>query len=468
MSRPPDHAVMERWLAVPWLAMHRTGPREIYSKHLGKVAVALLLVAALAFLAGCQGISAGASVQVQTGTLSMTNGTLNFGSVAAGSSETLSATVTNSGPGTVTISSVTFSTKYFSLNSPSLPLSLAEGQSTQVSVTFAPNAAGTFSATATITSNASNTATVNLLGTGTGTETAGELTPSPTSLGFGSVTVGSDPSLSETVTNTGGSSVTISQVAISGSGFTLSGITAPVTLTAGQSTSFSVAFAPTSTGSASGNVTITSNASNSTLTIPLSGTGTAAAAGQLAVSPTTLGVGNVVVGTSGTASGTLTASGASVTVTAASTNDESVFSVSGLSLPVTIPAGESVPFTVTFSPATTGAASATLTFTSNAAPSTTTEALTGTGTAAPTHTVSLSWDASTSPDISGYNIYRSPYSGSCGTYAKINSALITTTVYTDSAVTDGDAYCYAATAVNSSEEESGYSNIVSNVQIPAQ
>jgi len=46
--------------------------------------------------------------------------------------------------------------------------------------------------------------------------------------------------------------------------------------------------------------------------------------------------------------------------------------------------------------------------------------------------------------------------------------LTTTTLYTDSNVVDGKSYCYAATAVNSSSQESGYSNIASNVQIPAQ
>ena len=161
----------------------------------------------------------------------------------------------------------------------------------------------------------------------------------------------------------------------------------------------------------------------------------------------------------------MAASGASVTVTAASTNN-SAFSVSGLSLPVTIPAGQSAPFTVTFSPQTTGAASATLTFTSNAQTSTTTETLTGTGTPAPVHKVNLSWNASTSSNISGYNIYRALYLTSRGTYVKINSALNTSTLYTDSAVIDGTSYCYATTAVNSSDEESGYSNIASNVQIP--
>jgi hypothetical protein len=60
------------------------------------------------------------------------------------------------------------------------------------------------------------------------------------------------------------------------------------------------------------------------------------------------------------------------------------------------------------------------------------------------------------------------FTTSCGAYSKINgSTLETQTAYTDSSVTDGTNYCYATTAVNSSKEESGYSNIVSDVQIPA-
>ena len=187
--------------------------------------------------------------------------------------------------------------------------------------------------------------------------------------------------------------------------------------------------------------------------------------GQMSVTPGTLSVGNVAAGTSGTASGNLSAATASVTVTAATSNN-SVFSVGGLSLPVTIPAGQSVPFSVTFSPQTAGAVSATLTFTSNAQPSTSTETVTGTGMPAPTHTVSLSWSASTSSNISGYNIYRAVYSTSCGSFSKVNAVLDTGTLYTDSAVTDGSSYCYATTAVNSSNQESGYSNIASAVQIP--
>ena len=388
---------------------------------------------------------------------------LSFSSVTLGSNQSQSETVTNTGGSSVTISQVGISGTGYSLSGITTPVTLASGQSTTFTVTFTPTSAGSVSGNVTVTSNASNpTLTIPLSGTGVAPGTLGS---NPTSLSFGSVTVGNKQSLSETVTNTGGSGVTISQVGISGTGYSLSGITTPVTLTAGQSASFTVTFTPASAGSVSGNVTFTSNASNPTLTIPLSGTGTVTA-GQLTVTPTTLGLGSVVVGTSGTASGSLTASGANVTVTAASSNN-SVFSVGGLSLPVTIPAGQSASFTVTFSPQTSGAASAALTFSSNAQPATTTETLTGTGTPAPTHTVDLSWSASTSSNISGYNIYRAVYTNSCGSFSIINSVLNTSTLYADSAVVDGTSYCYATTAVNSSNQESGYSNIASNVQIPA-
>jgi hypothetical protein len=278
--------------------------------------------------------------------------------------------------------------------------------------------------------------------------------------------VGNSSSQTETVTNTGGTSVSISQVAISGTGFTLGTVTTPIALGAGQSTSFQVKFSPTSATSASGSITVTSNASNPTLAIPLAGTGSATA-GQLVVSPTTLALGSVVVGTSGSASGSLTASGTSVTVSSAGTNN-AAFSLGGVALPITIPAGQSVPFSVTFTPTVTGAVSASLSFASNAQTSPTSETLTGTGSPAPVYDVALSWGASTSSNISGYNVYRAVYSNSaCGSFSKINPSLSASTAYTDSAVVDGTSYCYAATAVNSSNQESAYSNIVSNIQIPA-
>jgi len=59
------------------------------------------------------------------------------------------------------------------------------------------------------------------------------------------------------------------------------------------------------------------------------------------------------------------------------------------------------------------------------------------------------------------------YNSSCGSYGKINAVLNTSTLFTDNSVVDGSSYCYATTAVNTSNQESAYSNIVANVQIPA-
>ncbi len=78
-------------------------------------------------------------------------------------------------------------------------------------------------------------------------------------------------------------------------------------------------------------------------------------------------------------------------------------------------------------------------------------------TAAPqqTHTVALSWTASTSV-VSGYNVYRSTVNGSG--YAKINSTLVSLLAYTDNSVQNGTTYYYVTTAVDSTSAESGFSN----------
>lgn len=84
------------------------------------------------------------------------------------------------------------------------------------------------------------------------------------------------------------------------------------------------------------------------------------------------------------------------------------------------------------------------------------------------YVVDLSWNASTSSDVSGYNIYRAVYSNAtCGSFSKINSSLNPSTVYADSLIVDGTSYCYATTAVNASNEESVRSNIASDVKVPA-
>jgi hypothetical protein len=381
---------------------------------------------------------------------------LSFGSVTVGSNKTLSETLTNSGGSSLTISAATVTGAGFTISGLPLPLTLTAGQSTTFNVQFAPTTAGAVSGNVTITSNGANP-TLNIPVSGTGV-TPGTLSANPTSLSFGSVQVGNTASLSETLTNTGGSAVTISQANVTGAGFSITGLTLPTTLNAGQSVTFTAKFAPTAPGAVSGNLAIVSDASNSTLNIALSGTGVAA--GQLSVSPGTLSFGNVIVNTSLSLNGSLTASGASVTVTSG-TSDSSEFVLSGITFPKTIAAGQSASFTVTFTPNASGATSASLTFISNASNSPTIETLTGTGQTPQPHSVDLSWTASQSPGVVGYNIYRSSVAG--GPYSKVNSTLNADTTYTDTTVTAGQTYFYVVKAVDGNDVESGPSNEVQAV-----
>ncbi|HEX3352951.1 MAG TPA: choice-of-anchor D domain-containing protein [Terriglobales bacterium] len=393
---------------------------------------------------------------------------MNFNAVQIGSSSTQSLALSNSGKTAVTVSQPTLAGSSFKWNGPAMPITLSPGQQVMFSISFAPQAAGAASGALSFPSSVttvhdrsgkhnnttSTTATVSLTGSGTiasaTNTTPGQLVASPGSLVFSPVQVGYSQSQNATLTNSGGSSVNIAQATIASGAFSMTGLSLPLSLGVGQSITFNVAYSPTSAGGASGTLYVSSDASNPTLAISLAGTGTAQ--GQLAVTPTTANFGSLTVGSSQTQKATLSATGSSVTVSSASITSPE-FSLSGLALPITISAGQSVPFTLTFTPQASGAASAALSFASNAA-NPVVQNLTGSGTVPPSHSVSLTWN-----DVSGvpgYNIYRGSQSG--GPYTKINPVLDPSTNYADSSVQGGQTYYYVTTSVDSSGTQSGYSN----------
>jgi len=386
--------------------------------------------------------------------LSASPSSINFGTAAPGNNVTQLAALTNTGAASVSVQQISASGTGFAVSHAALPWTLAAGQSANFSISFTPTAGSTSSGSVSIVSNAYDSSlSIPLTGAGA---SAGILSANPTSNSFGSVQVGSSASQYQSVTNSGGSNVSISQANVSGSGFSISGLSLPITLTSGQSYTFSTVFAPTCSGTATGSIAIVSNASNSSLTIALSGTATAS--GQLLLSPTTLDFGSITVGQNKSLTATLSTSGSSVTVSSASTSNPE-FSLSGASFPLALAAGQSAPVNVTFTPQSSGTASGSISFSSNASTTPVVEALTGTGVAQ--HQVQLSWGASSSSGVTGYNIYRGTVSG--GPYSKINSALVVGTTYTDSSVQAGQNYFYVTTALNGSGTESAYSNQVQAV-----
>jgi hypothetical protein len=100
------------------------------------------------------------------------------------------------------------------------------------------------------------------------------LSASVSSLSFGNVNLGTSSTLPVTLTNLGNSNIDVSNVSVSGPGFTVSGLSTGQILSSGQTATLNVTFAPAASGSVTGSATVTSNAGNSPTVIALSGSGT--------------------------------------------------------------------------------------------------------------------------------------------------------------------------------------------------
>lgn len=389
---------------------------------------------------------------------------INFGSVQVSSVLIESVAITNATRFNLTVSNASVSGTGFSLAGPTLPVTLAPQKSISISVAFAPMTVGKAIGSLTVISYVHNqnqnhtySAAVSLTGSGS---SVGYLS-APSNMNLGSVATGSSTSQGLTLSNTGGSSLTISSESVSGTGFSVSGLTFPYTLAAGASASLLVKFAPTVAGTDTATLNISSNASDPSIAVTLSGTATTSTL-TLGLSPASMSFGSVTLGSSQSQQGMLTASGGTVAISSVSSSN-SAFTLSGVALPLTLASGQSAPFTVIFKPTVAGTASGKVSFLSNGS-ILASEGVSGTG-ATIQHIVDLSWSASTSSSVSGYNVYRSTVSG--GPYTKINSTLDASLSYSDNTVQSGTTYYYVTTAVSSTGAESAYSNqVVGVVPLP--
>lgn len=372
---------------------------------------------------------------------------LTYGHVPVGATETLLAAIINNGRSSVAISSVRASNSKFKVSNLKLPRVLAAGERLEVSVLFVPSKTGHVDAELNVFSNASNPKiTLRLSGAGVTTET---IAARPRTVSFGEVKMGESSTLPIALTNSRPEKLTLTSLQTTGSEFSVTGVKFPLTLAKGESVTLRATFKPSSTGLTGGSSFI----SGPSLNIPLTGTGKSASKRELTISPTTLNFGKVSLGTEATLSLGLHASGENVTVSSISSNS-SEFDPPKVGLPLTILAGKEVLVNVTFKPAKSGNASGTLSFISNAVDTRRSEPISGSGVAP---YVRLSWIASISPHVKGYNVYRGTSSGA---QTRINSSLDAGTTYDDLTIVPGHTYYYSTTAVNSSGKESARSEKV--------
>ncbi|HXM98369.1 MAG TPA: choice-of-anchor D domain-containing protein [Candidatus Dormibacteraeota bacterium] len=380
---------------------------------------------------------------------------LSFGDVKVGATLTQNLVITNTGTSDVTITQINLNAKDVTVSGATLPVTVSATQSLNLTVQYKPLTPSAISGNVTLADAQGGSFAVGVTGNGL----QGILTAGPSPIAFGTVAEGMSNSQQVQLLNSGTGTLTISQVTISGSGFSISGLTVPLTLAAGQGTSFSVLFTPQSANAVTGILKLDSNGANSSNILNLSGTGVAPVR-TLSVSQASLDFGSVAVGSTSSQAVVLTNTGNSnVTISQISENG-AAFALAGAATPIVLSPAQSTSITVNFNPAAAGSASGTVTVVSDATGSPNTVSLSGRGFVPSPHTVLLTWTASTST-VSGYYVYRSTIDGTG--YTRLNASSVSNLDYTDNQLQSGLTYYYVTTAVDGAGLESAYSNQTSAI-----
>ena len=226
----------------------------------------------------------------------------------------------------------------------------------------------------------------------------------PTSLTFASTYVGGVSAVAAvTVSNSGTANLVLSSLGLSGTNaaeFRLeptSTCTGGSTLVPGASCRVNLTFRPTSTGAKAANLALAHNAATGTTLVPVSGTASPAPAPAIAVSPaaitfpsTTAGVSSAVYSVTAANTGTAPLVFSAISTSGANANDFRIEATSTCAILVSVAPGGSCQVDLTFKPTVIGSLNASLAMTHNAPGGTSSVALNGTSTAAPTPTLALS------------------------------------------------------------------------------
>nr|HEX4312578.1 choice-of-anchor D domain-containing protein [Kofleriaceae bacterium] len=306
--------------------------------------------------------------------LSPDKATLAFGGVPVHSSATIDTTITNQSNAPITLTQLQLGGGPFALVPPTttLPVTIPAGGSVPVRVKFTPGSVTTFTSSLTLVSNDPNGNTVVPI---TGTGLGAALSVSPSSLAFPTTQVG-DTTATQPVTiqNIGGASLVVDSVSIPGP-YTVQ-LATPVTITAGNSVTAQVAFAPTAAGDAPATLTVHAT-DGEAATVACDGTGQAP---SLSVSASELDFGSQRVGTQSATQAVIVTNTGIDNLTLSSLAAAGTFTiVAAPGLPATIAPNGTAEIDVAFAPIAAGATTGSLAITSTAASSPDTVALTGAG-----------------------------------------------------------------------------------------
>jgi hypothetical protein len=333
---------------------------------------------------------------------SITPASLALGATAIGATGTAqNVTVANTGTAALSISAITLSNAadfVVSGGTCSAGGSVAAGASCVVSVAFRPaaGAAGARSGSLAIAHNASGSPGAVAL-SGTATAAAAPAASLTASLAFGSVNLGTTSTAqTATLSNTGTAALTIGTLSTGSTEFAISGgsCAAGGSVAVAGSCSVNLTFTPSAAGARSANLVITHNASGGQSSTSLSGTGVALNP-VIGLSPTTLSFSQLVNAPSAAQTVTVSNTGnaplslVALSMGGAQAAEFQIAAGSTCAAAASVAANASCSVKLVFTPTATGARTANLGITHNAAGSPSVVALNGTGTATAQAAISL-------------------------------------------------------------------------------
>lgn len=299
--------------------------------------------------------------------LSLSPSAVTFGNVAVNSTSTQSVTLTSSGTSSLTISAATVSGAGYAVSGLALPVTLKAGQSAKLVVAFDPATTGSFSGTVMLTTNTSTgSAPIALTGAAQAAGTLGGLTCASSSM----TAAGNDACTVSLTSAAPSGGVAVSLSSSSNSVAVPSSVLVP----AGASTAAFTAIVSSVTTSQT--ATLTAQAGGITQSFPIT---LGASTPGLKLSATSLSFGSVNLNTPSSQSVVLTSSGTAPLTISAGAVTGGGFSISGLSLPLTLNPGQSASLAVQFDPTVSGGVTGAVTLTSNTSPANASIALSGTG-----------------------------------------------------------------------------------------
>jgi HYDIN/CFA65/VesB family protein len=222
--------------------------------------------------------------------LTATPTSLPFGAIVAGSTASQNTLLTNIGNQTLTFTGLTMPTPPFSVTSgPAVNSTLAPNASVALTVQFAPAADGTFASNVTLQSNSTGGALAIPLTGAAGA--APQLVIAPLSLAYGDVPEGAVRAMSFTVSNAGGTDLTItkSKPPVAGIFVATTSLPEGTVIAPGASLTETVSVTPTSSGSFSDVWTINGNDGGAARVVTFTATSGMASADASSASPDATG-----------------------------------------------------------------------------------------------------------------------------------------------------------------------------------